>query len=326
MRTLNFHDSNVSKIKPYSGPVKPGTRVDMLGVIIRREFESLNQQNKLKYDGSSIDHGSLLMPDPGDNNNCEFFLEVSDWVSAVSAAEQKLIAVNLGANFGYILSSIDAVRRHIAPHLDYLYVTVDPIVDHLDSSELHLSDNGIDLNKVWFLNKVVSKGLEPMLFPVGESFSGNQNAISVNDFSTKSYLLNYFKSKGVNSKDFENFLVNYELCGLYEDASKSHLKILSTITLAEIIKPLPHIDILESDLQQSEEYIFDDCMDLILRRVKLVHIATHGISAHKKIQDLFGSSNWDVISDFPPDSEFNMDGRSFNTNDGIFTARNMLLA
>ena len=98
--------------------------------------------------------------------------------------------------------------------------------------------------------------------------------------------------------------------------------LLSAITLKELLGPFDHVDYVESDIQQSEILVFPPYIDLLRRKVRRIHIGTHGDDVHRDLRTLFEENGWEIIFSFPPNSTFTTDLGSFSTNDGVLTVRN----
>ena len=99
-------------------------------------------------------------------------------------------------------------------------------------------------------------------------------------------------------------------------------KVCYAVTLADVLGPLPKVDYLEADIQQSEILVFPPFMDLLKRKVRRVHIGTHGKDVHKTLSDLLRRDGWQIVFDFNPNSTYKHIMGSFELNDGVLTALN----
>ena len=101
------------------------------------------------------------------------------------------------------------------------------------------------------------------------------------------------------------------------------IKLLSALTLRELLGPLERVDYLDADIQGAEIRVFHPFMDLLRKKVKRVHIGTHdSVDLHQAIHDLFARDGWEVVFSYPCGGKFDSDLGPFLTNDGIFTAIN----
>jgi hypothetical protein len=92
--------------------------------------------------------------------------------------------------------------------------------------------------------------------------------------------------------------------------------------LNEILGPFDTIDYLEADIQQSEILVFPPFIDLLRRKVRRIHIGTHGKDVHSALHDLFADSGWEMIFSYEPNGHFESSLGAFETNDGVLTVRN----
>ena len=67
----------------------------------------------------------------------------------------------------------------------------------------------------------------------------------------------------------------------------AEIKLMSCVTLKDLISPFDVVDYLESDIQQSEIVVFPPFIDLLRRKVRRILIGTHGIDVHHSLHELF---------------------------------------
>ena len=77
---------------------------------------------------------------------------------------------------------------------------------------------------------------------------------------------------------------------------------MSAVTLVDILTPLTHVDYLEADIQQSEILVFPPSMDLLKRKVRRIHIGTHGKDVHDALCGMFRRDGWHIVFHFEPNS------------------------
>jgi hypothetical protein len=102
----------------------------------------------------------------------------------------------------------------------------------------------------------------------------------------------------------------------------AEIKVMSAVTLKDVISPFDLVDYLESDIQQSEILVFPPFIDLLRRKVRRIHIGTHGKDVHEALYKLFETDGWEIVFSFAPNSEFQTSLGNFVTNDGVLTVRN----
>jgi hypothetical protein len=68
--------------------------------------------------------------------------------------------------------------------------------------------------------------------------------------------------------------------------------------------------------------VFPPCIDLLGRKVRRIHIGTHGKDVHDALHSLFDKDGWEIVFSYAPNSEFDTPVGKFTTNDGVLTVRN----
>jgi hypothetical protein len=102
----------------------------------------------------------------------------------------------------------------------------------------------------------------------------------------------------------------------------AEIKLMSAVTLRDILSPVDFVDYVESDIQQSEIVVFPPYLDLLKPKVRRVHIGTHGIDVHRALHRLFEQDGWEIVFSFEPNAKHRCALGSFETNDGVLTVRN----
>ena len=106
----------------------------------------------------------------------------------------------------------------------------------------------------------------------------------------------------------------------------ARIKFLSAVTLADVLGPFDMVDYLESDIQQSEHFVFPPAMDMIPAKVRRVHIGTHGKEVHEALLQDFATRQFEISFNYEPNSLHDTVLGPLEINDGIITARNLRLA
>jgi hypothetical protein len=61
-------------------------------------------------------------------------------------------------------------------------------------------------------------------------------------------------------------------------------------------------------------------IDLLRRKVRRIHIETHGKEVHWALHDLFADSGWEIVFSFKPNTRHATALGTFETNNGVLTA------
>jgi hypothetical protein len=96
----------------------------------------------------------------------------------------------------------------------------------------------------------------------------------------------------------------------------------AVLQLRDVLSPFDRIDLLEVDIQQSEIEVIPPYMELVNRKVRRIHVGTHGREAHDLLRAPFARAKWEIVFDYAPNSRHVTQRGSMDLGDGILTARN----
>ncbi|HZL59463.1 MAG TPA: hypothetical protein VFC38_07160 [Stellaceae bacterium] len=306
-------------VKPWAGFVPKGHLVDFLGTLTDARFQPLSVRDPSSLGGGQIE---TRLPVIGDG---EAWFEAVNWIAAARAARERFVMITLGACFGaQAVGSYRAVQR-LNP-LPCLLVAVEPEPANFQWLHRHLRDNGIDPDAHWLVPLALSDGNDPVFFPVGSPGTGAQNCFSTNHADARRYYADQLIASRSPKEALRNLLIK-NTTGLTKDLVPganvmAEIKSLSAITLRDLLGPLPLVDYLESDIQQSEAIVFPPFIDLLKRKVRRIHIGTHGLDTHRMLHDLFAEHGWEIVFSFAPNAKHDSALGGFETNDGVLTVRN----
>jgi hypothetical protein len=246
-------------------------------------------------------------------------------VVAAREAKDRYVMATLGANYGAQAVGSYCALKAINP-MPYKLVAVEPEPDNFEWTARHMRDNGIDPDQQWLLPFALSDRNDPVYFPVGAPGSGAQNCYSTNERAAREHYVQQLSSTGDVQAALRN-LIMHNTTGLTKDLIAGHnlmaeIKVMSAITLKEVLGPFEMIDYVESDIQQSEIIVFPPFLDLLRQKARRIHIGTHGLDVHQALHQLFETSGWIIVFSYAPNSEFECELGRFSTNDGVLTVRN----
>src|SRR5437870_5719641 len=120
--------------------------------------------------------------------------------------------------------------------------------------------NGIDPDAHWIVPLAISDRTDPLYFPVGGPGLGANNCYSTNEMAARRQYAEQFIAAGQAAQALENLLV-HNTTGIMKDLVPglnvlAEIKLMSSITLRELLGPFERVDYLESDIQQSEILVF----------------------------------------------------------------------
>ena len=306
----------VDSIHPWSGRVPEGCLVDAIGTITRASFRpSLEQQHLPERDVST------QLPTVASYG--EGWFEFVDWLISAREAKDDYVAVSLGAAYGAQLVGAWKALQLVNP-LPSLLIAVEAVPDNCRWIATHMRDNGIAPEDHVIIQAAVGPDNEVVLFPVGAPGSGRNNAMMTNAPLSRAIYAQVLSRPEHAARITRNLLMR-NTTGLVRDlgdGASGEVKFVSAVTLGDILGPLHRVDFLEVDIQQSEGEAIPPFIGLLTRKVRRVHIGTHGEKIHGQLRALFARAGWDIVFDYAPDTLHQTELGAFTTSDGILTARN----
>jgi O-methyltransferase len=306
-------------IAPWSGPVPGGFTADFLGVRTAHAFLPLTTFPEAE----SVDREvRTLLPDITDG---ELWFEAVNWVEAARAARGQFTMVTLGANYGAQAVGAFAALQALNP-MPCKLVAVEPVPENLARTKRHMRANGIDPDQHWLIGSAIGQSNAPMLFPIGSPGSGAQNGFATNEPAARENYVSAMQSAGQVEQALASLLLN-NTTGIMTNLVPgfdlpAEIKLVSCVTLRDIVSAFDEIDYIESDIQQSEILVFPPAMALLKKKVRRIHIGTHGAETHAELRRLFLADGWQLVFDFAPNSRFETTLGRFETNDGVLTVLN----
>ncbi len=246
-------------------------------------------------------------------------------MKAAREARDRYVMITLGANYGAQAVGACRALQTINP-MPYKLVAVEPVPANRLWIEQHMRNNGIDPIQQWIVPVAISDTIEPLYFPIGGPGVGSNNCFSTNEMAARKEYADTFIKEGRSEDALRNLLM-YNTTGITRDLVPGHnftaeIKLVSSVTLNELLGPFDIVDYLESDIQQSEILVFPPFVDLLRRKVRRIHIGTHGKDVHSELHNLFAHSGWEIVFSYEPNATHDSALGRFETNDGVLTVRN----
>lgn len=319
MNNLQDYANIFDGLKPWAGQVPKGYLVDFLGTLTDANFRVMFDIDPAKTGGA---YEQTRLPTIEDG---EGWFEAVNWVVAAREARGRYSMATLGACYGaQAVGSFRALQ--ILNPMPYKLVALEPEPENYEWTRRHMRDNGIDPDNQWVVKAAISASNNPVLFPIGSPGTGAQNCVATNeDLARKSYA-DEIIAAGHADQTLRSLMTSNST-GILKNLVPGHnfpaeIKMVSAVTLADILGPFDVLDYLESDIQQSEILVFPPFMDLVKRKVRRVHIGTHGKEVHSTLLGLFKKDGWEIVFDYAPNEKFDSPLGKFSTNDGVLTVRN----
>jgi hypothetical protein len=322
MNELQDYAGIFDGIKPWAGQVPKGYLVDFLGTLTDAKFPAMLGLDPAQV-GGGYQQTRLKTIEDG-----EEWFEAVNWIAAARGANGRYFMATLGASYG--AQAVGSCRAlQLLNPMPYKLVAVEPEPDNFEWTRRHMRDNGIDPDNQWVVKAAISTDNSPVLFPIGSPGVGSQNCVSTNEEFLRKVYANEIIAAGRAEETLRSLLTTNST-GIMKNLVPgenfpAEIKLVSAVTLADVLGPFDVLDYLESDIQQSEILVFPPYMDLVKRKVRRVHIGTHGVEVHNTLLKLFEKDGWDIVFNYEPNAKHECALGKFSTNDGILTVRNPAL-
>lgn len=322
MNRLEEYAAIFNGISPWSGTVPRGYLVDFLGTLTGAAFRS---PFGVIPDSVGGGHVATRLPVIEDG---EGWFEAVNWVAAAREARERFTMITLGACYGAQAVGSQRTLQILNP-MPYKLVAVEPEPENYQWIIRHMRTNGIDPDGQWLIQAAVSHDNVPVLFPVGWPGTGAQNCVSTNESRSRKVYADQLIASGRTAEALRNLLVN-NTTGLKHRLVPDHewegeIKLVSAVTLNDVLGPFDFVDYLEADIQQSEIIVFPPAAATLKRKVRRIHIGTHGTDVHRSLHRMFDQQGWEIVFSYEPTSTHRSVLGSFITNDGVLTVRNSSL-
>ena len=319
MNDLTRYANVFERITPWAGTPPAGFTVDFVGTLIDIKFRTIYQVHPDLIGGKFVQTRAPTITDG------EGWFEAVNWVEAARAARGRFVMITLGACYGGQAVGCYRALQLLNP-MPSKFVAVEGDPENVEWMKQHMRDNGMDPDEHWLVRAAISDTNSPVLFPVGWPGLGVQNCFSTNEEAARSAYADEIIAKGQAEQAIASILLNNNT-GLTKNLvpgqnRPGEIKIVSAITLNDILGPFDVVDYLEADIQQSEIVALPPFMDLLKRKVRRIHIGTHGAEVHRALFQLFEHEGWETVFNYAPNRSHETSLGSFSTNDGVLTLRN----
>jgi FkbM family methyltransferase len=206
---------------------------------------------------ATTDEASVCFP----KFNEEYF-EWIDVCEAVAAAQGSFTIVELGAGFGrWIVSAVGALRK-LKPDMPYHLVAVEAEPTHFEWIATHLNDNGIDPAKHRLLKAAVSDKSRFVYFETGNPEGWYGQSIRPSSTTYKWLAPTLFTYNRLRDATINRFP------GLQPYLRRAHpMEIMKSISLADVLKGIECVDLLDMDIQGAEWEVLSVSAALLEKKV-----------------------------------------------------------
>jgi hypothetical protein len=309
-------------LQPWAGFVPQGYVADFLGVLTDVRFQPLSRTDPRTVGDREQ---RTAFPAIGTGDNAEGWFEAVNWLAAARAARGRYVMITLGACFGAQAVGAQRTLDLVNPMPSKL-VAVEPVPENFAWMRRHMRTNGIDPDAHWLVPLSIGASNDPVFFPVGGAGTGANNCYSTNEAGARKVYADALTASGRAEQALRDLILR-NTTGLSKDLLPGHnvkaeIKLVSCVTLPDLLGPFEGVDYLESDIQQSEILVFPPFVDLLRRKVRRIHIGTHGRDVHDRLHKLFAEKGWEIVFSYAPNATHQSALGLFTTNDGVLTVRN----
>lgn len=308
-------------IEPWKGQVKKGRRRTFIGAL--QPIEPWERDQTFP-DETEFQETAMTKVSSGEG----FF----EWVStlmAVRGARKRFTVVSLGAHFGGPLVDAALALQKLNP-MPFFLVGAEADPHMFAMLEEHFRENGIDPKDHWIVNCAINDTNRPVIFPVSEIRTGSNSMLHT--LEQYEFLYESIRDAGKSEETLRSVLTEastqlYVSLDRMEGTpeARGELRFVSSLTVADMLGPLPFVDYLEIDMQHAEQWSLPPARDIMKRRVRIMHLGTHGQDLHRDLVDMFADDGWEVLVDLLPGTGFDTPEGSFRTCDGVVIAYNPAL-
>ncbi len=316
-------------VAPWQGVAPAGYTVDFLGTLTATDF----LQGVGRLPGAASLYGAVARsanarpapPPIGNGGNGERWFEAVNWIVAAREARDRYVMASLGAFYGYQAVASQKALAMLNP-MPCKLICVEPLAEKIGWIRRHMRDNQIDPDRQWVVQAALGGDNEPVLFPVGAAAIGGHNCVSTNDPAIRKHYLETLLAEGRSEQALTDILLRNST-GIIKNIVPggdfaAEIQFVSCVTLDDVLGPFDFVDYVEADLQQSEVNVFAPALELLRRKVRRVHIGTHGADAHAALHRLFAERGWQIVFSYAPDTRHESPLGLFTTLDGVLTVRN----
>jgi hypothetical protein len=322
MSELAAHQALLDGWTPWAGLVPVGFVADFMGILTDIKFCPMSGLAPSDVGGGWV---QTAPPQLGDGGNAEVWFETVNCLATARDARDGFVMMTLGAHYGAQAVGAHQALRRLNP-LPCKLVVVEPEPENFAWMVQHLRNNGIDPAAHWLLPLALSDSNAPAFFPIGAPGTGANNCLATNEAAARQSYADEILAAGATEAALRSLLLSNStgiLRPVHPDLSHmTEVKCVSAVTLADLVGPFDRVDLIESDIQQSEILVFPPWIDLLRRKVRRIAIGTHGLDTHLALHRLFEQKGWTILFSFAPNSRHESALGSFTLNDGVLTVTN----
>jgi FkbM family methyltransferase len=297
-----MHHEIFNKFECWRGEVDAGITPDFLGVKTRDSFFTFFAPPHPEKRFVSTEYPGFT----------EEYFEWIDLLEAVTTARGRFTMIELGAGYGrWLVDAVAALRR--VNDIPYQLIGVEPEPTHFEWMNVHFQDNGVDMSRCQAIQAAVVDKDGWVWFFVGRSAEWYGQAIAPQPAWRPDWFPRWIRRLG--AKFFNEGIVWGE-----------RVKTIKAVSLNTLLRPLDQVDLIDLDVQGAELIVLKAAPEQLNRKVRRVHIGTHGPEIEQGLRTLFRDLGWKNLNDYPCNSESSTPWGTIKFQDGVQSWINPMIA
>jgi FkbM family methyltransferase len=268
------HHEVFSHFRPWRGAVDADYEVNFLGVKTSCRFDRRRMRQDLPQRHAETDYPEI---------NPEYF----EWISvleAVEAATDRFIMIELGAGWApWLVNAAVAMRQ--TNDLPILLVGVEGEPTHYAWMEQHFRASGLDPAAHRLVRAAVAATTGHTWFLSGDA---------ADNYAQRAVLAHGLRERW----RLRRRALDHRIRRMLGIGKKKNLIRVPTVTLGDLVEPLPWVDLIHMDVQGAEYDVLRDAGEILHAKVKRMAIATHTPEVEQGLRTLFQRLGWHCVFDF----------------------------
>lgn len=217
----------------------------------------------------------------------ENYFEWIDLLTAVAEAKEKFVMVELGAGYApWLVCAAVALRQIDGPPCHLVAVEAEPT--RFAWITKHFQDNGIDPKPHKFVRAaIVPEGSsESAWFLVGDPQSTYGASLQPEKWVPTIISHRWVGVRATLRRAVRRFL------------GKQRPQMVPTITLSTLLEDIERVNLLDLDIQGAELPVLKSAISVVNKKVRRIHVGTHGTEIESGLRELFQSHQWTNVFDY----------------------------
>ena len=272
-----LHDPVIESLPRWRGVPQDGLLYDVLGTRTRYEYLTGFVPGYPRYAAGVAFEPRLPEFD-------EEYFEWIDLVEAVTRARDSFTMIELGAGYGRWITRAAALMR-ATRGLPVRLAAVEAEPTHFAWLVEHLRANAIDPAAHALFKAAVTPDGRPVKFHVGAPDTSYGQAIAHADAP-------------VAPPGFAPDTIPGAGSAAGPGPAETGVVWVDGVSLSAILERFPLVDLIDLDVQGAEFHVLQSAAEALVRKVRRVHVGTHGGAIERGLRKLFGVLGWICLNDF----------------------------